>query len=125
MEEIMRPVFETSNLSAMTIKHWARRALLPVAGVFALATVVLAGEREAKAQVIEVAPPAVQVEVVPAAPAVEYVWTPGYWGWRPGRGHVWVAGRYVVARPGYAWFAPHWAHRGRYYHFVPGRWHRR
>jgi hypothetical protein len=48
---------------------------------------------------VNVAPPPVPYEVVPA-PRVGLVWVPGYWDWRHSRYH-WVAGHYVRHRPGY------------------------
>ncbi len=71
---------------------------------------------------INIAPPAPQVEVVPA-PRVGYVWAPGYWDYRPG-GHVWVAGRWVGARRGYHWVPDRWDPRGPRWHRVPGHWER-
>jgi hypothetical protein len=74
---------------------------------------------------VVVAPPAPVVEVVPVAPAVGYVWTPGYWAWgaaayvwRPGRyvlppyaGAAWVPGLWGVRGGGYVWAGDHWRHR--------------
>jgi hypothetical protein len=77
----------------------------------------------ANAQVeITVAPPAPQVEVVPA-PRVGYVWAPGYWDWRGGR-HVWVGGTWVHERPGYHWVPSHWDQHGDHYRFARGHWER-
>jgi hypothetical protein len=131
MEDVMIPLVtrlssfsdSSPSSSASLARRIARRAFLPLAIAGAVAVTVFVGERDAAAQVVEVAPPSVQIEVVPA-PVVGQVWVPGYWGWRPRRGHVWYAGHYVVAHPGYVWRGPRWVQRGRYYHFVPGRWHR-
>jgi hypothetical protein len=71
---------------------------------------------------ITIAPPAPQVEVVPA-PRVGYVWAPGYWDYRRG-GHVWVPGRWVGARRGYHWIPDRWDQRGPRWHRVPGHWER-
>jgi hypothetical protein len=48
---------------------------------------------------VNVAPPPVYQEVVPA-PRVGYIWVPGYWDWRYGR-YYWVAGSWARHRPGY------------------------
>jgi len=75
---------------------------------------------------VNLAPPPMQVEVVPD-PRAGYVWAPGYWGWN-GYQHVWVQGRWIAERPGYYWvperWEPHYEARGPHYHFAPGRWER-
>jgi len=71
---------------------------------------------------IDVAPPPVQVEVVPAARA-GYVWAPGYWNWAGGR-HVWVGGHFIRERPGYRWVPHAWVQVGPRWHFAPGHWER-
>ncbi|MEP6884967.1 MAG: hypothetical protein ABJC66_09470 [Gammaproteobacteria bacterium] len=71
---------------------------------------------------IDVAPPPVRVEALPA-PRVGYVWAPGYWQWRQ-RGYVWMPGRYMHERRGYHWVPSHWDQRGRRWHHEPGRWER-
>ncbi|HEX3846819.1 MAG TPA: hypothetical protein VHV81_05515 [Steroidobacteraceae bacterium] len=71
---------------------------------------------------IDVAPPPVRVETVPA-PRVGFVWAPGFWEWRGGA-HVWVPGRYIHERRGYHWVADSWAQRGRHWHHEPGHWER-
>jgi WXXGXW repeat (2 copies) len=71
---------------------------------------------------IDVAPPPVRVEVVPA-PRVGYVWAPGYWEWRD-HAHVWVGGRYIAERRGYHWVPDHWDQRGPHWHHEAGHWER-
>jgi len=72
--------------------------------------------------VIDVAPPAPKVEVVPA-PRTGYVWAPGYWRWEePRRTHVWVEGRYEAERPGQRWVPDRWVPRDQRYVYEPGRW---
>lgn len=63
---------------------------------------------------VNVAPPPVYREYVPA-PRSGYVWVPGYWDW--GRGHrVWVAGHWVRPRYGYYHEPARWHYRhGRHY----------
>jgi hypothetical protein len=71
---------------------------------------------------VNVAPPPVRYEYVPA-PRVGYVWVPGYWHWRHGR-HHWVGGHYLHQRQGYYYEPARWADRGnRYYYSAPG-WRR-
>ena len=71
---------------------------------------------------IDVAPPAPQVEVIPAARA-GYVWAPGYWGWR-GHAHAWRRGHWIRERPGYHWAPDHWEQAGPHWHYAPGHWER-
>jgi hypothetical protein len=69
---------------------------------------------------VDVAPPPVRVETVPA-PRVGYVWAPGYWEWR-GHEHVWVEGRWMGERRGYHWVPDRWEPHGSRYHYEPGHW---
>jgi hypothetical protein len=72
--------------------------------------------------VIDVAPPAPKVEVVPA-PRAGYVWAPGYWRWEePRRTHVWVEGRFEREREGHRWVPDRWVPRDQRYVYEPGRW---
>jgi len=68
--------------------------------------------------VVNVAPPPVPYEFVPA-PRVGFVWAPGYWDWRYGR-YTWVGGHWVRHRPGYYYQPVRWVPRGGYYHRVGG-----
>ena len=74
--------------------------------------------------VVDVAPPAPYVEVVPAIPYAGAVWIGGYWGWGGGR-HYWVPGRWDHARPGYAWRPHAWVQVGGRWHSRGGGWERR
>ena len=76
-----------------------RRTLLCTAFTLGAALAPVAGE--AKEIVVQIAPPAARVEVVPA-PRTGYVWAPGYWGWRNNK-HYWVNGHYIRERHGYHW----------------------
>lgn len=71
---------------------------------------------------INIAPPAPQVEVVPA-PRPGFVWAPGFWEWR-GNAHVWVPGRWIGERRGFHWVPDMWVQRGPRWHHVPGHWAR-
>lgn len=73
---------------------------------------------------IDVAPPAPQVEVVPA-PRAGYVWAPGYWDWRaPEHHHVWVGGRWLHEHHGRHWVQERWVQDGPHWHMERGRWER-
>jgi WXXGXW repeat (2 copies) len=71
---------------------------------------------------ITIAPPAPQVEVVPA-PRAGFVWAPGFWEWR-GNAHVWVPGRWIGARPGWRWVPDRWEQHGERWHHYAGHWER-
>jgi len=71
--------------------------------------------------VVDVAPPAPYVEVVPAVPYAGAIWIGGYWGWRGGR-HYWVPGRWEAPRPGYTWRAHAWVNQGGRWHLHAGGW---
>ena len=68
------------------------------------------------------APPAIQTEVIPAAPSPGYVWIGGSWGWSSGR-YAWSPGRWAMPpRPGYSWYAQPWRQGPRGWHGGGGRW---
>jgi hypothetical protein len=78
--------------------------------------------RPPRTVIVEQAPPAAQVEVVPLAPSPEYYWVPGYWSWRGGA-WVWVGGCWVHRPvPSAVWVGGHWARHGRGYIWIGGRW---
>jgi WXXGXW repeat (2 copies) len=67
-------------------------------------------------------PPVARVEVIPASPGAEFVWTPGYWSWG-GSEHVWVSGRWVVPPAGHrVWVAHRWEHDSHGWHLIEGHW---
>jgi WXXGXW repeat (2 copies) len=69
------------------------------------------------------APPAVQTEVIPAAPDDSVIWHPGHWVWENGN-WAWDAGHYV-ARPRRTamWEPGHWAERSDGgYVWLEGHW---
>ncbi|HXX65580.1 MAG TPA: hypothetical protein VEK07_00245 [Polyangiaceae bacterium] len=117
----MHPLSLLSHVVASFVRRCARPAVAAAAliGSFAFA------EPRASAQVVFEAPPVPRVEVVPRAPSPAFVWAPGYWGYRPGRGYAWQGGRWQVGRAGYGWAAPRWAAYRGGWHFAPGRWVRR
>ena len=71
--------------------------------------------------VVQSAPPAPIVEVVPVAPGPAYAWVPGYWSWN-GR-WVWVRGNWGFRpRPHAVWVSGRWVPHGHGYVWVGGRW---
>ena len=110
--------------------HDSRLVRLVLAGMAAAAIGASAGcyatmEGQATVPVAEVhvrsAPPPARVEVIPVAPAPEYVWVPGYWDWS-GTTYVWISGRYVAAEDGYVWVRPRYVHRANGVVYVRGYW---
>jgi YXWGXW repeat-containing protein len=73
--------------------------------------------------VVEVAPPAPQVERPPPAPSPNHVWIAGYWGW-DGRHHVWIPGRWEAPRAGYVWVPGNWEHHKKHWRWHQGYWRR-
>ena len=71
---------------------------------------------------VDVAPPALRHEVVPA-PRAGYVWVPGYWDWR-GHRHVWIRGHFERERHGYYWHPNRWVEREGRWSLERGRWDR-
>ena len=68
------------------------------------------------------APPADRYEAVPA-PRRGYVWAPGHWQWNANRNrHIWKAGNWERARPGYAFQRPQWVERDGSWHYQGRRW---
>ncbi len=82
------------------------------------------GPYEQPGIVVDVAPPAPYVEVIPVLPFLGALWIGGYWGWRGGR-HSWVPGRYEQPRPGYGWNAHAWVNEGGRWYLRGGGWVRR
>lgn len=76
----------------------------------------------AAAVYIDVAPPPLRYEVVPA-PRAGWVWAPGFWEWRHGR-HLWVPGHWVRERVGFVYAPARWVAYGPRWVFVRGGWHR-
>lgn len=82
---------------------------------------VPAGQPADAGVIVDVAPPAPYVEVVPAIPFPGAFWIGGYWGWNSGR-HVWVPGRWEHPRPGYQ-YRPHaWVQQGGRWQLHGGGW---
>lgn len=91
-----------------------------------LATAPLAQARPLAVQAVIVAPmapPPLQIEVIPAPPFTSAVWIPGHWFWAGGR-YAWLPGHYAYPHARLRWVAPHWRQRAGGWYFVPGRWAR-
>ena len=67
-------------------------------------------------------PPPLPVYDQPPCPGPNYLWTPGYWAWRP-YGYYWVPGEWVMP-PYYGalWTPPYWGFMNGFYGFFPGYW---
>ena len=72
--------------------------------------------------VIEIAPPAPRVEVIPVMHA-GYTWAPGYWNWQHNQ-HVWVNGHSMRERKGYDWAPDRWNQVSNGHEFERGHWTR-
>ena len=68
------------------------------------------------------APPPPRYEAAPR-PRRGQVWVPGHWEWR-GHRHVWHAGYWTKARPGYHYREPRWEQHGNRWEMRPGGWDR-
>ena len=108
-----------------------RVAVLSSLAVLSLSACVVApyypygssGYSSAGEVVVDAAPPAPQVEVIPAIPFAGAVWIGGYWGWRGGR-HYWAPGYWSQPRPGYYWRPHRWEPIGGRWAFRGGGWMR-
>lgn len=69
---------------------------------------------------VQVAPPPMRDEVVPA-PRHGHVWAPGYWDWR-GHKHVWHQGKWVMERRGHHYQQTKWVERDGRWTRQPARW---
>jgi WXXGXW repeat (2 copies) len=87
-----------------------------------LAGGISAGSALARGVVIEIAPPAPQIEVIPTMRA-GYTWAPGYWNWQHNQ-HVWVGGHSIRARRGYDWAPDRWNQVNNRHEFERGHWQR-
>jgi hypothetical protein len=68
------------------------------------------------------APPQLQAETPPPAPAPNLTWAPGYWYWS-GSQWDWVEGTWVAPpQPGLVFVTPRWVRRGPSWVFLDGGW---
>lgn len=67
-------------------------------------------------------PPPLLVYAQPPAPAPNYQWNPGYWGWETA-GYYWIPGTWSPApRPGLYWTPGYWRHSRAGYGWNQGYW---
>ena len=101
-----------------------KQSLLAAIAVASLGMVAAPSTAAPVSVSVNVGPPAVRYEAVPA-PRRGYDWTPGYWGWDGRRNrHNWVAGSWMRSRPGYAYAQPTWVERDGRWHQQRGAWAR-
>ena len=104
----------------------SNRALNATARTMLMALVlaggISSGSALARNVVVEIAPPAARVEVVPVQ-RPGYTWAPGYWAWQRDR-HVWVGGHTMRVRNGYQWAPDRWNEVNGRHEFQRGRWTR-
>ena len=72
--------------------------------------------------IVTFGPPVAPVEVVPVV-APGYVWAPGYYAWN-GERYIWVRGRPILQRVGYAWVPDRWVERKGHFSREHGHWAR-
>ena len=110
----------TMLLSACVVAPYPRRVVytepVPAGG-----PVPPVGYEQQPDVVVDLAPPAPYVEVVPAIPFAGAIWVGGYWGWY-GTRHQWVPGRWERPRAGYAWRPHAWVQIGGRWHLRGGGW---
>jgi hypothetical protein len=92
----------------MASKTWIKGAVATAAF-----TALLSAPALAQRVVVQIAPPAPQVEVVPAVPRGQ-VWVPGHWKWN-GSQYVWIRGHMSGRRAGFVFMPAQWVS-------VNGRW---
>jgi hypothetical protein len=111
----------------LKLKLWS--PLVLAAGIVALpvwsavdssGALIVAPAAEPELVVVEVAPPPLRSEDIPA-PREGYVWSPGYWNYN-GTTYVWVDGRYLPDQAGARYVAPRWESSNGRYAFYGERW---
>jgi hypothetical protein len=110
----------------LKIKRWS--PLLLAAGIVALPAwsaessnaVIVAPLSEPELVVVEVAPPPLRSEEVPAA-REGYVWAPGYWNYDGGN-YVWAEGHFIPDQSGARYEGPRWSQSNGRYALRGERW---
>jgi hypothetical protein len=98
---------------------WERKLLLAALVASSIGAVSLPASA---AVYVDVAPPPLRHEVVPA-PRAGYQWVPGYWDWR-GHHHVWVRGHWDRERHGMYWHPNRWVEHDGRWSLEHGHWDR-
>jgi len=72
--------------------------------------------------IVEKAPPAPKLELVPKSPGHDFIWIRGHWSWKTGA-WTWEEG-YWSQRPGpdIQWMDGEWARHGKGWIWIPGHW---
>jgi hypothetical protein len=72
--------------------------------------------------IVEKAPPARKLELIPKSPGRDYVWIRGHWAWKDGI-WTWEDG-YWLQRPGpdIQWMDGDWSRHGKGWIWIPGHW---
>jgi hypothetical protein len=99
-----------------------KRTLLNAVLLASLGTLAVPPTWAAVGVTINIGPPPMRYEAVPAARA-GYVWRPGYWNWNRNR-HVWVGGVWMRSRQGYVYAQPNWVNNGNQWQLRQGAWAR-
>lgn len=71
--------------------------------------------------VVDIEPPAPQVEVIGVPPYPGYFWVDGYWYWEAGA-YRWYAGHWEAPRAGYRWVPRAWHRDGARWRLHGGYW---
>lgn len=72
-------------------------------------------------QPVRLPPPPMRQEYPGYAPAPDYVWVSGYWGWGGAR-YEWMPGRWEAPRHGHIWVPHRWERNGDHWRQSGGRW---
>ena len=102
-------------------RNWIPGGLAALAAAGAMMRLPASAQTSINLQ-IGTPPPPVRYAVMPQ-PRRGYVWVPGHWEWRGNR-HVWKAGYYLAARPGYYYQQPTWVQEGNRWAYRGGGWNR-
>jgi hypothetical protein len=97
-------------------------AALPAWSADTTSAVIVAPAVEPQVVIVDVAPPPLRTEDIPAA-REGYTWAPGYWSWN-GASYAWVDGHYVQDQQGSTYVAPRWESSNGRYSFYGERWDR-
>ena len=113
----------------MMTRNFLIAAALAAVGVAGLSGCVVVPARHAYAYedgpVVNVAPPAPEVEYYGAPPVVGQVWIGGYWNWVGSR-HLWVGGHWEAPpHPGHYWVPHAWVQVKGGWRMNPGHWEKR
>ena len=109
----------------MNISGRIREVLIGIGAAIALAAMPVISSAGVLVGVsVNIAPPAIPVEVQPPIPEPGYLWVPGYWAWSPA-GYDWVPGMWVLPpSAGLVWTPGYWGWVNGAYVWNAGYWGR-